>query len=71
MNLTQALDRAMREDTLADALTFLAVWETERVVVQARANEQWDTCFKFLFKRALERWPHEEAARAMLGRKSA
>ncbi len=46
MNLVEATTRACEEDTLLDALTFICIWESERVVKQARANEQWETCFK-------------------------
>ena len=58
-----AVIRACEEPTLLDALTWIAVWESERVVVQARRNEidpatgkQWDTCFRYYFKRVMERY---------------
>ncbi len=46
MRLPEAVDRACQEPTLLDALTFICIWETERIVRQARGNEQWDTCFR-------------------------
>ena len=42
MNITEATKRACEEPTLLDALTFICVWESERVV----HNDQWDTRFK-------------------------
>lgn len=67
MNVTQAVERACQEPTLAQALSWIAVWETERVVRQVREFDrtgistashasdgaQWDTCFLFLFKEVL------------------
>ena len=49
-NFTQAVEKACKEPTLLDALTFICIWESERVVKQCRENEQWDTCFKICLK---------------------
>lgn len=56
MTFVEIVERACQEPTLVDAMTFAAICETERVVVQARNNPQWDTCFRFTFKAVLERW---------------
>ena len=72
MNLEEACQRACQEPTLEEALTWMAVWETERVVAQALEYKRtgvstaahgggWDTCFKVLFERVLIDWFHGEA----------
>ena len=46
MNLWDAVKWAMEGQTrLIDAEVRICIWETERVVRQARANPQWETCF--------------------------
>lgn len=54
MNFKEATDRACEEDTLLDALTYICIWESERVVKQARANDQWETCFRISLKGVIE-----------------
>jgi len=65
MNISDAVKRACQEPTLLDAFSWIAVWESERVVKQAHAflntgirtgsNEAgWDTCFKICFERVME-----------------
>lgn len=55
-NFEEAIEAACRRETLAEALTVLAVWESERVVKQARENPTWETFFEFLFKALLAAW---------------
>lgn len=50
--------RATLEPTLEKALSWIAVWECDRAVSQARKNTTWETCFELLFKRVLESHPH-------------
>lgn len=57
LNLEQAIDQAHEEGTMVKALSFLSVWETERVVVQARNNPQWETCFETIFKTYFKKYP--------------
>ncbi len=63
LNAYEAVERACQEPTLLDALAWIAVWDTERVVVQARSDyrspegQQWETCFKILFQDVLEKYP--------------
>ena len=46
MTLPEALKWAMEGQTrLIDAEVKICIWETERVVKQARANPTWETCF--------------------------
>lgn len=46
MNLWEAVTWAMEgQERLIDAQVRMCVWETERIVKQARAHSTWDTCF--------------------------
>ena len=66
MNITEAVAKACAEPTLLDALTWIAVWESERVVHQAKKffetgvrtpdGAGWETCFKTCFQRVMEAW---------------
>ncbi len=58
MNITEILERAMREPTLIDAVSVACIWEAERAIAQARDNEYegWETCFKHTIKRVFEEW---------------
>lgn len=56
MNITEATNKACRKSTLEDALTFICIWETERIVKQTRANCQWETCFKVCIKSVLAKY---------------
>lgn len=56
MNITEATKRACEESTLLDALTWICIWESERVVKQARANPQWETCFGICLKLVTEEY---------------
>jgi len=57
MNLVEATKRACEEDTLLDALTFICVWESERLVKQVKSiepHDSWDTCFGISLKSVME-----------------
>lgn len=56
--LARIAERATLEPSLAKALSWIAVWETERAIRQARNNETWETCFEILFTRVLADYPH-------------
>lgn len=56
MNITEATERACEEPTLQKALAFICLWESERIVKQARENPQWDTCFEHCIGRVFESW---------------
>ncbi|HLA60946.1 MAG TPA: hypothetical protein VK626_01750 [Nitrospiraceae bacterium] len=46
MTLTEAIKWAMEGQTrLIDAQVKVCIWESERIVKQARDNPTWDTCF--------------------------
>jgi len=65
------IEKALKEPTLLDALTHIAIWESERAIEQAEANKnkperdywgthsggRWDTCFRFFFKAILDKAP--------------
>ncbi len=81
MNITEAVKRACEEPTLADALEFICVWESERVVRQALRNEKsgertpagckWETCFGTCVTAVLraygdcDQWFSDNAARML------
>lgn len=67
MNLPQAVARAREEASLVEALTYIAVWECERAIAQAREFDRtgirtgadgagWDTCFRSCFTAVMEAW---------------
>lgn len=46
MTLPEAIQWAIEGQTrLHDARVRICIWETERIVKQARANSTWETCF--------------------------
>lgn len=72
MNITEAVKRACEEPTLSKALTWIAVWETERAVAQAFEWKRtgistaghgggWDTCFERCFEEVLRVFPASPA----------
>lgn len=76
MNISEAVKRAIEEPTLLYALSWIAVWESERVVRQAHAfldtgvrttgdEKGWDTMFSYLFKQVDDAWNEKEIARNM------
>jgi len=56
MDIDQAVKRACEESTLLNALTWICVWESERIVKQARENEQWETCFNVCLKLVTDKY---------------
>lgn len=64
--LKEALERAVEEPSLLDAFVFIAVWECERAIQQARRHfktgergpdgQGWDTCFGMLFRNVEKEW---------------
>ena len=56
MNIDEAVKRACEEPTLLEALTSICIWESERIVKQARTNEQWETCFRICLKEVMEKY---------------
>ena len=67
MNIDEAVARSCQEPTLLDALSWIAVWETERVIKQAQRffetgertgsnGAGWDTCFRVCFERVIGAW---------------
>lgn len=65
VSLSEAVKEACKQPTLLDALSWIAVWESERVIQQARKfyetgvstasdGKGWDTCFRVCFKLVME-----------------
>jgi len=48
-NVTDALNLAVKENTLLEAQEFMCVWEMERIVkrVKSHPNEPWESCFGY------------------------
>lgn len=66
MNIDEATKRACEEPTLLDALTWICVWESERIVKQAKKElrdaegKGWYTCFRICLKSVLENYYSDE-----------
>ncbi len=67
MNIDEAVARACEEPTLTKALSWIAIWESERAIAQAIEWKRtgtstashgggWDTCFEYHFERVMEAW---------------
>jgi len=63
MKFTEIVEEAIKCNTLTEALTFAAIWESERIVDQARNKfgtgadgAGWDTCFGVVFKHVTDAW---------------
>ena len=67
MNIGEATKMACEEKTLIDALSFICVWESERIVKQAHKNltnntpanadgAMWETCFKVCISSVIKLW---------------
>jgi len=61
MNISEAVNRAIQEPTLIDALSSICIWESERIVRQVQNNygsgsngAGWDTCFWICIKLVME-----------------
>lgn len=67
MKLDEATAQACKEKTLIDALTHIAVWESERVIKQALASkgDSWNTCFKACFVAVIKQWQTENEAKTI------
>lgn len=77
MDLNEAATTACKEKTLTDALTYIAIWESERVLKQALESHKtkvtlssdgtrgviWDTCFKVCFESVAKKWQAEHAGK--------
>ena len=56
MNISEATKKACEKPTLLEALTDICIWESERIVKQARKNEQWETCFKVCLREVMAKY---------------
>lgn len=56
MNLDEAVKEACGAPDLVSALAFVCVWESERVVGQARAAQKYETCFTVCIKAVMDAW---------------
>lgn len=66
MNIDEAVEKACQESTLLKALTYICIWESERVVKQAKKElidadgKGWDTCFGACLKIVMERYKEKK-----------
>jgi len=67
MNIDEAVKESCKQKTLSEALSWIAIWETERVVQQAKKYFEtgistashgggWDTCFTICFEKVLKNY---------------
>ena len=69
MDLPEAVDRACQEPSLIDALTYICIWESERIVKQVRENYgsgsygAWDTCFRHCISHVMKEYKIEKGQR--------
>ena len=67
MNYVEAVEKACEQPTLIDALSWISVWECERVIPEAHKflngekerggnGQGWDTCFRFLIHEVMQRY---------------
>ena len=77
---TEAVDRACEEPTLIDALSWISVWECERVIPNAHKflsggpavnneGQGWETCFRFLIKEVMEQYDQQQILKKIKGLK--
>ena len=48
------------EKTLIEALAWLAIWESERIVKQAREHPQWESTFTYLFRELFAKYKRDK-----------
>lgn len=63
MNITEAVKRACEEPTLVEALAWICIWESERVIAQVLINYEagteedvYDTCFKYCLQQVMKEY---------------
>jgi hypothetical protein len=73
INIDSAVKRACDEPTLLKALSWIAIWESERAIAQALTWQKtgmrtgshggaWDTCFEHCFALVAEAWKKKRQA---------
>jgi len=67
MNITEAVKRACEEPTLVEALAWICIWESERVIAQVLTNYEagtaedgYDTCFGYCLKLVMEEYVDQD-----------
>lgn len=62
MNFIEAVKRACQEPTLIKALTWICIWDSERIVRQAKKSlvdangKGWDTCFRLCLASVIDEY---------------
>jgi hypothetical protein len=79
MNFEEVIAEACDKPTLHGALTYAAVWESERVIPVAHEflsgrkpvgpnGQGWDSCFSYLIRHVLEEWPKAQVIKRLKGK---
>ena len=58
----EELQQAIREPTLAKALTHICVWEMRNVVERSKDNSEWESCFEYSINRTVDAYVKEHGA---------
>lgn len=58
----KAIARACEEPSLLKALVWVAMWENDRAVKQAREHSRWETCFERMFEGVFAKYPVDIAS---------
>ena len=56
MTRDEAIEQALKKDTLVKALAYVCVWECDRAIRVAREQEQYDTTFNYLIAEVLNKY---------------
>jgi len=59
MKIDEAVKKALQQPTLVDALSWICLWESERIVKRAMTNYGYranDTCFRLCIERVIKAW---------------
>lgn len=58
IKVTKAIETACKEPTLLDALSWICLWENDRIVQVIKKNPDkiFDTCFKHCLKLVMTEW---------------
>ena len=55
-DVRKAIETACEEKSLKDALSWIAIWEVDRVVRSLEARGKYETTFGFLFSRVIAKY---------------
>ncbi len=56
INSAKALEEACKQPTLAKALSWIVVWETERILKTYEKTKPYESCYEHCIKLVLDKW---------------